>query len=125
MKNKILGVVIIMILGVMLLILTGCGDSEFIKELKQSNFVYLGKETEYTWDQATKAMMKNIQWSEYTENNYDYVMIEGTEKSTGKHIEIIYQVQSGGNLMRTAVNVDDKKHYDTYFDDLFKDLVEE
>lgn len=125
MRNKILVVIIVIILSFMLVIFARGGDSEFVKELKQSNFVYLGKETEYTWDQATKAVMKNIHWSEYTENNYDYVMIEGTEKTTGKHIEIIYQVQSGGNLIRSAVNVDDKKNYDTYFDNLFKELVEE
>ena len=122
MEKKVLKVVSLVVLGVlMLVLLTGCGDTPLIKELKQSEFVFWGDETGYSWDQATKTVMSGVKWTEYTENDQDFVMISGTEKATGKYVEIIYKVSSGGNLARYAVNVDGERN-NTYFDTMFRDL---
>ncbi len=122
MEKKVLKVVSLVVLGVvMLVMLTGCGDTPLIKELKQSEFVFWGDETGYSWDQATKTVMSGVKWTEYTENDQDFVMISGTEKTTGKYVEIIYKVSSGGNLARYAVNVDGERN-NTYFDTMFRDL---
>lgn len=122
MKKKILELVSLIVLGVvMLFTLTGCGDTPLIKELKQSEFVFWGDETGYSWDQATKTVMSGVKWTQYTENDNEYVMISGTEKSTGKYVEIIYKVYSDGNLARYAVNVDGDRN-NTYFDTMFRDL---
>ena len=122
MEKKVLKVVSLVVLGVvMLVMLTGCGDTPLIKELKQSEFVFWGDETGYSWDQATKTVMSGVKWTEYTENDQDFVMISGTEKTTGKYVEIIYKVSSCGNLARYAVNVDGERN-NTYFDTMFRDL---
>ena len=125
MEKKVLKVVSLVVLGVlMLVLLTGCGDTPLIKELKQSEFVFWGDETGYTWDQATKTVMSGVKWTEYTENDQDFVMISGVEKETGKYVEIIYKVYSGGgDLARYAVNVDGDRN-NTYFDTMFRDLSE-
>lgn len=124
MEKKVLKVVSLVVLGVlMLVLLTGCGDTPLIKELKQSEFIFWGDETGYTWDQATKAVMSGVKWTEYTENDQDFVMISGVEKETGKYVEIIYKVYSGGDLARYAVNVDGDRN-NTYFDTMFRDLSE-
>jgi len=122
MEKKVLKVVsLVVLLLVVLFMLTGCGDTPLIKELKQSEFVFWGDETGYSWDQATKTVMSGVKWTEYTENDQDFVMISGTEKATGKYVEIIYKVSSGGNLARYAVNVDGERN-NTYFDTMFRDL---
>lgn len=122
MEKKVLKVVsLVVVLLLVLFMLTGCGDTPLIKELKQSEFVFWGDETGYSWDQATKTVMSGVKWTEYTENDQDFVMISGTEKATGKYVEIIYKVSSGGNLARYAVNVDGERN-NTYFDTMFRDL---
>ena len=61
MEKKVLKVVsLVVVLLLVLFMLTGCGDTPLIKELKQSEFVFWGDETGYTWDQATKAVMSGV-----------------------------------------------------------------
>lgn len=123
MKKNIFVLGIIVMLIAMLFILTGCGDTENIKEFKKSEFSYYLEDTDYTWDEATKKVMSNVKWEEYEENEYTCIKISGTEKSTKKKIEIVYKRYKNQDWWREEFNIDGK-HYDPYFGTLFEELVE-
>lgn len=95
MEKKILSlVVVIIILVIMLITLTGCGDSnsENIKRVKEytSNFF------EGTLDNTLKKGIKGLSYTEEDTSEdgiYYDVTITGTDKETGKKVEIVYRVR--------------------------------
>lgn len=112
MKKKILSIVIIMVLGLMLITLTGCGDknkdnySEAMNEIRNTKFSALG---DFTIGEYIDFALQDAKWTE--DNNYSgdrgtgAIKVVGKDKDTGNEVEILW-IQEIKNGSEKESNID-------------------
>lgn len=106
MKKKILIIGYIIILTIILVILTGCGESKlpynqndeyakYIEAIRNGKMTYLNEDR--TIGELLDNALENSRWTHNTNyvpnGNEVPISITGTSKSTGEDIEIIYTVR--------------------------------
>lgn len=95
MKNKILGVGITIALIIMLLVLTGCDNSEsknYSEDIQNIRNQTVGLLNGKTFGAILDVALENAKWSE--NDNYSLksgaVMVKGKDKNSGDEVEIIW-----------------------------------
>lgn len=100
MKKKIL---LIILCGVCLLGVTGCGssiiESEKIQALKNSTNASI--KGGYSLEEVLKEGVSNLKWKEEAEGETEYIVITGVKKDTKDKIEIKYKVYKDSFMLNS------------------------
>lgn len=123
MKRKVLKIGILVILLIMLILLTGCGDkktteSDYISQIKNMYFTcdgswydsYKSITENYTVGELMESQLKDAKWSEETINYQSCVSVEGTDIDNGKTYKVIF------NKNTLNKNETLSPYYDIYVD---------
>lgn len=120
MKKKILSIGIIAILMVMLIILTGCGNSSkevYDKKSEYAKYIEAVRNSElglmyegHTVGEMIDNLLTDSKWDKFTKYisnglNHQLISVIGNNKDTGEKVEIVYDV------MKDTLEVNFEKMY--------------